>query len=95
MNTQIRSGFTLTKTALIGITCIMLSCNKDDNVNTEDGAEMELNFQFVKRGAAYDNSISVSCIGTDEAVPHEINGDVTGIDHYPCVGTILVPGKVV
>jgi hypothetical protein len=56
MNTRIRSGFTLAKTALIAVSCIMLSCNKDDEVDTEDGAEMELNFQFVKRGAAYENS---------------------------------------
>lgn len=56
MNTHIRSGFTLTKTALIVVSCIMLTCNKDDEVYTKDVAEMELNFQFVKRGAAYENS---------------------------------------
>lgn len=59
MNIQIRFGFTLTMIALITVSCIMLSCNKDNEVNSKDGVKMELNFQFVNRGAAYGGSSNI------------------------------------
>lgn len=77
MNTQIRPFFSLTMTLIYIISSILLSCNKDNSqdkadnggtINTGNSLEMELDFQFVNRGASYQNTnVYVSWIESNES----------------------------
>lgn len=64
-NNRIRSGLTLKLTSLIAVVCVILACKK---ASTDKSVEMELNFQFATRGAAYEYSnIYVSWIENTDA----------------------------